>query len=468
VSDDKDDVDPSDWLASQFDPTKEVPKQKPATPPVQPSAQTPIPPSMPAAPFAAWPPAAAPASPAGVPVPRASPPPAPLPSTAPPPAAQGGFNWGLRPGGEESAAAPTVPPPAAPPASTPSAAQLPAGPPAPPPLIEPPLPAHGAHAAPPPTSSADVPTQAMTQPMSWDDIAAVQRPAAPAEPPKTAEPDAYVGQPTEAYSVQPWDPFEGAAFPSTAPPAAPFAAQPADVAPFAGSDEPTSALDSLFGETRFQEYEEIGVLQTISPLAGTSQSQTDVGPVVRAPLSHTQKILMWVAGALVAILAIIALFLLGQKLGAAAAAPAPVPASTSAASATPVPAATGVPAAVGTQPWTALNGGECIKPFTSAWAVTFTVVDCGGSHTAQMLFKGTLPNPAASAYPTGAQFQTEITPLCSAATVINYGIAKAVNDLQVSFSYPAGSGSWDSNDRTYYCFVSRKSGGDLPGNLSVK
>jgi hypothetical protein len=450
---DEDDVDPSDWLSGQFDPTKPLPKQKPAVPP----AVAPEP-----------------------------------PVAAPPAASPGGFNWGLRPGGDEAASPPpanppvVTPPAASPPVATPPAASLPvatpptvppavlppASPPpavSPPTLIEPPLPRD---APPPAVSPADVPTQAMTQPMSWQDVAAVQRPAASAQPPKSADPEGYVGQATEAYVVQPWDPFEDAKLPAHAAPAAPVSATPADDLPsadsFAGSDDPTSALDSLFGENQFHEYEEIGVRQAIAPLVGAPPPQTDADPAVRAPFSQTQKILVWVAAALVAVLALIALFLLGQRLGAATAAPSPVTVPTGAASSTPVPAATGVPAAVGTQAWTALNGGECIKPFTSAWAATFTVVDCGGSHAAQMLFKGTLPDAAGSAYPTGSQFKTEITPLCSAATVINYNAAKAVNDLQVSFSYPAASNLWDANDRTYYCFVNRKSGGDLPGDLSVK
>ena len=84
-----------------------------------------------------------------------------------------------------------------------------------------------------------------------------------------------------------------------------------------------------------------------------------------------------------------------------------------------------------------------------------------------MVFKGTLPDATSTAYPTTAQFQDELTPLCSAPTAINYAAAAAVTDLQVSFSYPATSEDWIKGDRTYYCFVNRQSGGNLPGDLAV-
>jgi hypothetical protein len=84
-----------------------------------------------------------------------------------------------------------------------------------------------------------------------------------------------------------------------------------------------------------------------------------------------------------------------------------------------------------------------------------------------MVFKGTLPDAASSGYPTTTQFQTELTPLCSAPAAINYGAASAVTDLQVSFSYPATVSKWQSGDRTYYCFIDRESGGNLSGDLSV-
>ena len=99
--------------------------------------------------------------------------------------------------------------------------------------------------------------------------------------------------------------------------------------------------------------------------------------------------------------------------------------------------------------------------------MTFTVVACTADHDAEMVFKGTLPDSSETKYPTASQFQQEITPLCSDSTAINYAAAASVTDLQVSFSYPPNTTSWLAGDRTYYCFVDRVSGGNLPGDLAV-
>jgi hypothetical protein len=177
-------------------------------------------------------------------------------------------------------------------------------------------------------------------------------------------------------------------------------------------------------------------------------------------------VLLSIAGGLIAALILVGLYFFGQHLGAAAAVQ-PTSTSTAAASGTPTPAGTGGPAAAGVQQWTALQGGECIQPFTSAWALSFTVVACTADHDAQMVFKGKLPDDSNTKYPGAAGFQKEIAPLCSAASAINYSAAVSVTDLQVSFSYPPTSASWISGDRTYYCFINRVSGGNLPGDLSV-
>jgi hypothetical protein len=280
-----------------------------------------------------------------------------------------------------------------------------------------------------------------------------------------------VEQPTEAYTVQPWMP--AAASPLVQDERA--ADHPTELLAGHSTDhptehtadpaDPTSAIDSLFGDHKFQDYEEVGVLQTIQvpPSAPVTGAEP---PLPREPLSRTQKILMGVAGGLIAALILVGLFFLGQHLGSAEAS-APKSTGTPGASATPTPAGTGGPVAPGVQQWTALQGGECIQPFSSAWAETFTVVACTADHDAQMVFKGTLPDSSETKYPTATEFQKEITPLCSAATAINYAAAASVTDLQVSFSYPPTAGRWLAGDRTYYCFIDRVSGGNLPGDLSV-
>jgi hypothetical protein len=432
VSDNKDDEDGSDWLSSQFNPTEQVPAQ-----PAPPAPVPPPPAAPPVAPPVA-PPAPAPAAPVAPPA-----------AAAPAPLAAGGFNWGLRPGGgaDQSAAAVPPPPAAVPPAAPPVTTPVVAAP--PPTLVMPP-------AAPPPVSPPTEPYSAPptqpyvaepTKPLSWDQFASTQQAPTAAPPP--------VDQPTEAYTVQPWQPA------SVTSPAAPATTPIAD-----HSSEPTSAIDSLFGDHQFQDYEEVGVLGVIQvPPSTTAPGELDPSEP-RAPLPTTQKVLMGVAGGLIAVLILIGAFFLGEHLGTAAAAPAAAK-SKSAASATPTPAGTGGPVAPGVQQWTALQGGECIQPFSSAWAATFTVVPCTTDHDAQMVFKGKLPDSTETKYPTPLAFQKELTPLCSDSTAINYTAAAAVTDLQVSFSYPPNTAAWLHGDRTYYCFVDRVSGGNLPGDLSV-
>ena len=274
--------------------------------------------------------------------------------------------------------------------------------------------------------------------------------------------------PAQAYTMPPWEPFVERTTPVFPPtPGATIAVSaPAAAVPRSTSDDPTSALDTLFAENQFEEYEEVGVKQAVAPLIGERDRSAEPRPQ-RAPLTTLQKTLMWVAGGLVAIFALVALFLLGEKLGAASATAPPVPAKSSAASAPPQPASTTGPVAAGSYLWNQLNGGECLQPFTSAWATKFTVVDCATSHTGQLLFKGTLPDASGTAFPSATQFSAEIKPLCTSSKVINYDTAKAVNDLQVSFSYPATAKDWSGGDRTYYCFASRASGGALPANVAV-
>ena len=442
MSDEKDAEDGSDWLASQFNPTQQVPVQPVPAPPAPVAPPPATPPVAPYVPSQVVPPVA-PYVPTQVVPPVA---PAPVQVAAPPtPSADGGFNWGLRPGGAATpppAATPAVPTP--PPLVTPSAT-------VPPPLVSPPpavppvSPPVEPYLAPPTQPYVSEPTK----PLSWNDFASTQQAAPQAAPPSSIE------QPTEAYTVLPWQP--AAATPPVAPPTTPITDHPA---------EPTSAIDSLFGDHQFQDYEEVGVLKTIQvPPASTVPDEADLAEP-RAPLPTSQKVLMGVAGGLIAALILVGLFFLGEHLGSATPAAA-ASKGTNAPSATPTQAGTGGPAAPGVQQWNALQGGECIQPFSSAWAVTFKVVPCTADHDAEMVFKGTLPDSSQTKYPTASQFQQEITPLCSDSTAINYAAAASVTDLQVSFSYPPNTASWLSGDRTYYCFVDRVSGGNLPGDLAV-
>jgi hypothetical protein len=443
VSDDKDDLEASDWLSSQFAATEQVPKQPAGQPVAPPQTAAPVFGTSPAQIVptpSAPPPATAPAGPplAGhaAPPPLAPTTPAAATPSAPPPAqnSAGGFNWGLRPGGAADADSPSVAPPqaAAPPPLVP------------PPLVQPPL------VQPPasePTTPYVPPAPEPTQPLSWGEFAATQNPPTP--------PPAADGQPTQAYTVQPWDSTPSASLPAAAVAHDDYHDQ---------HHEPTSAIDSLFGDHQFQDYEEVGVLKTVQtpPITGSRASAREP----RAPLATSQKALMGVAVGLIGVLMLIGLFFIGEHLGAASAA-TPSSSTTPGSTTTPTPAGSGGPASPGVQQWSALQGGECIQPFSSAWAVTFTVVTCSDNHDAQMVFKGKLSDADNTGYPTTSQLQTELTALCSAPTAINYTAAASVTDLQVSFSYPPSASRWIAGDRTYYCFVDRASGGALPGDLSV-
>jgi hypothetical protein len=290
-----------------------------------------------------------------------------------------------------------------------------------------------------------------TRPLSWNEFGATQQQSTTAPPPEPTLPLASaLDQPTEAYTVQPWQPA-------------------ASIAPLLPVEHPgetnesASAIDSLFGDHKFQEYEDVGVLQTLQPVAVSDATPLEKEP--RAPLPTSQKVLMGIAAGLIGILILIAGFFLGEHVGSAQA--AETKPTKPGSSATPTPAGTGGPAAPGVQPWTALQGGECIQPFSSAWAQTFTVVACTADHDAEMIFKGKLPDSSSVPYPSATSFQKQLTGLCSAPTAVNYAAAAAVTDLQVSFSYPPNTAAWLAGDRTYYCFVDRVSGGNLPGDLAV-
>jgi hypothetical protein len=338
-----------------------------------------------------------------------------------------GFSWGLRP----RAAEPVAEPPATEPISP---ADIPTQ------AVEQQSPADIPTQAVEQQSPADIPTQAMEQ----QDL--------PVDPP-TADPSA-ADQPTEAFAVPQWEPL----------------AVPDPEAPVEHG-EPTSAIDSLFAETKFQEYEEVGLIQAITPPLTNAEAtgrRAAATPVrEHAPFSRRQKVLLWVGIGVVAALALVALFLMGTRIGAGKAVPVTSHSTKAAASTAPKPSATTGPLAPGAYSWKALNGGECIQPFSSPWAGKFTVVDCAKDHHAQLILKGTLPDAASAAYPSAAKLQAEITLLCTAPTALNYATAGAVTDAQIESSYPANEKEWKSGDRTFFCFVTRSSGDALPGNLAV-
>lgn len=259
-----------------------------------------------------------------------------------------------------------------------------------------------------------------------------------------------------------------------------------------GTPEPGSALDSLFGEDSFREYE-----STLRPdpsnapalLRGRSSELVHVpvdggSPPPPREFGRTQKILAGVGGGLLAVIAIIALFLLGTRLpdllGPSPAVATPTP--------TPTPTITALPIGPvdpGTYDWDELLGGECLEPYDAtegAWAEEYTVVDCAEPHGAQMVYRAWFP-PAVvdpggvdesgpvvgkpgDPFPGAEALAAQISILCSAPGVVDLAAAGAYSDAQIQGSYPVTEAQWDA-DPSYYCFVSRSSGEPLTGSVAI-
>lgn len=260
--------------------------------------------------------------------------------------------------------------------------------------------------------------------------------------------------------------------------------------------EAGSALDALFGDDAFREYDGgLGPDPSNSPFANRGRSQELVhvpggdGPPPPRGFGTPQKILAGVGGGLLAVIALIALFLLGTRLpdllGPAPAVATPTPTPTP----TRVPLAAG-PVPPGTYDWDELLGGECLEPYDAtagAWAEEYTVVDCATPHSAQMVYRAWFPpepaptpdpadpdaepvdpdaEPVWAEYPGPEALQAQVSLLCSAPGVIDYAAARAYTDVQLQGSYPMTAEQWET-DPSYYCFVNRSSGEPLTTSLAV-
>jgi hypothetical protein len=230
--------------------------------------------------------------------------------------------------------------------------------------------------------------------------------------------------------------------------------------------EPTKpeALDALFGDSRFQQYEE-GI--ALPPARRPAPHGTRVAP--RPPgVTLPQKALIGAAIGVVAALALVALFFLGTRLPTLLAAhPSPSPTSTLTATPTPTPTPTVGPIAAGVHGWNELRGGECLDPYTNPWAEQFTVVDCAGAHPAQMVFRGTFDPATTPTFPGAAALQAQISLLCAAPGVLDLAAASAYADAQVQGSYPVTQAEWTAGQHDYFCFISRAAGQPLTGSVAV-
>ncbi|ERK72819.1 hypothetical protein N136_00809, partial [Leifsonia aquatica ATCC 14665] len=204
---------------------------------------------------------------------------------------------------------------------------------------------------------------------------------------------------------------------------------------------------------------------------------TGATPPERPRNPRNNRILFIVAGALAVVLVLIGLFALGTRLpslfGATASTPKASGSSTPSATPTPTPTPTptvtpkpGAPAAAGVAAWDALGGGECIEPYTTPWAESFTVVDCAVPHTAQMVYTGILNPDIAAAYPGADALGQQINGLCTAPGVIDLNAAAAYTGLQVQGTFPATEEQWKSGQRSYYCFATRSTGEPMTSSVA--
>jgi len=344
------------------------------------------------------------------------------------------FNWGLTPGGDAAAA------PFTPPIVTPAAVEPPA-------LITP----------------AELPASPMPPVPSWD-TPTVASPVIRDEPeylpPTTALPRAEVARQEFPGFGVPLDPaLDG--------PTELIGAQAVGLPTPEAEGLGASPLDDLFGEASFADYDD-ALIPALPPRGSTALAVIDRGSKPpRPPIPTVQKVLMWVAGGLLAALALVGLFLLGTKI--AKDAPAPAVAESPSPSATP--SQPGVlplgPVANGDHNWSELLGGECIQPYTDPWQDTYAVVDCGTPHQAQMVHRGLFPDDSTVVYPGGDELQKRLSLLCTPPTIIDYTAAGGATDIQVSGSFAADEQDWQGGNRTYFCFVSRANGAQFTTSIAM-
>lgn len=212
---------------------------------------------------------------------------------------------------------------------------------------------------------------------------------------------------------------------------------------------------------------EAEIIEDDEPTDAPTPVEEQVSEPPARRLSRGITLLLWIAGIVVAILLLIALFLIGTRIPGATA-PMPTPTPTPTATPTPTPTALPVgPIEPGIHRWDALLGGECLDSFESAWQDEYTVVDCAAPHPAQLVVRGTFADAPDAAYPGFEQLATRMNLLCTAPSVVNYSVAGAFTDIQVNASYAFEAEDWDAGNRTYFCFLSRSSGEPFTASIAV-
>ena len=154
------------------------------------------------------------------------------------------------------------------------------------------------------------------------------------------------------------------------------------------------------------------------------------------------RALRWI-GLILALLALIAVAVVGGFLLGKQSVPVPTPTETP----TPTPTAH----ADGVYSWEHLAPGDCVSDFSTAWQDTYTVVGCDTDHNGQMLVRAEFPD-APAAYPGAKVLAAQVTKLCS--DKANYDAKAAAEYPSIYFpgAYPMTEQEWMASP-TYVCFA---------------
>jgi len=276
--------------------------------------------------------------------------------------------------------------------------------------------------------------------------------------------------PTVATDYPPTETLDAVDLPATAlsEPVVSEPVVPEPVLPIApvGAPQPTPSeetsgidlIDALFSSTDTSTATVPLSAFPVSPQPEPSKPIRESTPADNAKLR--QRLLLIVGGIVVVIVSIGA-FLVGGLTSVPAAAPTP--------EVTGAPVAPATTQPPGEYAFSELFGGECLNPFDTAWASTFTVVDCAAPHPAQLVYAGDLAvDGSYPSYPGDERIGSAAMAECSRKGVLNLSSAKTYSDLLVSAAYPTSSEAWDSGDKRYYCFVTLSTGVPIDGDLAGK
>lgn len=122
-------------------------------------------------------------------------------------------------------------------------------------------------------------------------------------------------------------------------------------------------------------------------------------------------------------------------------------------------------ATVPAQPVGSLKTGDCLQTYQSLWEDGYPVVDCAAPHIAQVLSRGSLPEPAGAPFPGTQALNAQVTELCTSPVLLNWDWVAVWNeDVQTDMRYPKTDAQWASGDRSYYCFIYTFSRHELTGS----